>query len=102
MHPPSQFLLDLRELCPHAITPGSSATRIHIQSSFCSSYPTLIRGRYQAAKGPQRCFSPPAKLRIIGKPQASSSPICGESEQGIAAAHGNDGIGPPLFVSDDV
>src|SRR6478736_7006921 len=23
MHPPSQFLLDLRELCPHAITPGS-------------------------------------------------------------------------------
>src|SRR5271169_1461792 len=22
MHPPSQFLLDLRELCPHAITPG--------------------------------------------------------------------------------
>jgi hypothetical protein len=23
MHPPSQFFLDLRELCPHAITPGS-------------------------------------------------------------------------------
>src|SRR6476660_2653305 len=23
MHPPSQFLLDLHELCPHAITPGS-------------------------------------------------------------------------------
>ena len=24
MHPPSQFLLDLRELCPHAISAGFS------------------------------------------------------------------------------
>src|SRR4029077_4611739 len=65
MHPPSQFLLDLRELCPHAITPGSP-----FEEEFAPSGLTADVGEPQELEGLRLSEPAPGALSTAWRPNS--------------------------------